>query len=112
MTTLEAHEYFARRGSDHDIFPHDVKLRGYPGCDIWPAACVAAVGLAGHLNEALVDKDLDAGIDAYERYVSMGCLNDDALEEATLDVIGQLLEWGESQERAGRMECDTDRPAG
>jgi hypothetical protein len=112
MTTLEAHEYFARRGSDHDIFPYDVKLRGYPGCDIWPAACVAAVGLAGHLNEALVDKDLDAGIDAYERYVSMGFLNDDALEEATLDVIGQLLEWGESQERAGRMECDTDRPAG
>jgi hypothetical protein len=112
MTTLEAHEYFARRGSNHDIFPHDVKLRGYPGCDIWAAVCVAAVGLSGHLEKALVEKDLDAGVDAYESYVSMGCLNDNALEEATLDVIGQLLEWGESQDRADGSECETDAPAG
>src|SRR5688500_3673342 len=98
MTTLEAHEFFARRGSNHDIFPHDVKLRGYPGCAIWPAVRVAAGGLAGHLDRAQVDKDLDAGVEAYERYVSMGCVSDDALEEATVDVIGHLLEWGEAQD--------------
>lgn len=98
MTALEAHAMFSKR-KDRSILPYQVHLAGCPGMDIWPAVATAAVSLAGCLESAETEEDLDEGIGHYETCVeNIGCLDDEHLQEATLAVLGELLEWGEREE--------------
>jgi hypothetical protein len=106
MTVLEAHELFAMR-TDRSIFPHEVRIGG-SNADVWPAVATAAVDLAGYLDDAETNEDLDEGIRQFESYCSMGVLHDNQLEPATLDVIRQLLEWGDAQSQEDDTELEPE----
>lgn len=105
MTTLEAHAAFAARDAwtGRDAFPHDVTLDG--GTDAWPAAATAACVLAGGLDGAQTDSDLDELLQHFDSLVSMGIKTDDDLEAETLVVLNELMEWGEKAERELERQC-------
>jgi hypothetical protein len=99
MTTSKAHELLAARDpfTGRGAFPHDVTLDGGP--DAWPACATAACRLAGGLEDAQTDADLDELLEHYEALTSMGVKTDGELEGETLLVLNELMEWGEQAER-------------
>jgi hypothetical protein len=58
MTILEALERFGTR-SDREPFDCEIRLHGI---DVWAEAMVAAVNLAGYLDDAKTDEDLNDGV--------------------------------------------------
>lgn len=99
MTILEAHAAFAQRDpfTGRDAFPHDVTLEG--GMDAWPACATAACVLAGGLEGAEDDDDLDELLGHFESLVNMGVTSDEKLEQETCRVLGELMRWGEQTEK-------------
>jgi hypothetical protein len=99
MTTLQAHEHFARRDpwTGRSAFPVDATLDGGP--DAWPAAATAACVLAGGLESAQDDSDLDELLEHFESLVNMGVTDDAKLEAETLLVLDELMRWGDEMER-------------
>ena len=100
MNVLTAHQLLASR-KDRSIFPHAVSLRGHPELDAWPAVVTGACVLSGSLDDAVDDDDLNDCVRQFEAYWDMGAVTDDDLEREAMNVIGELMTWGEQQERAG-----------
>ena len=62
MTILEALERFGTR-DDREPFDAEIRLHGV---DAWPEAMVAAVNLAGYLDDAHTDDDLTEGVQHFK----------------------------------------------
>ena len=68
--------------------------------DCWPAAATAAVMLAGCLEDACTDADLDEALDHFGYLVRDGIVDAPAWKERTAEVIDAVLAWGWERERA------------
>jgi hypothetical protein len=57
------------------------------------------VQLAGCLDDAITDADLDEGLEHFQYLLSDGIVTQDQWHAEMLEVIDAVMEWGERQER-------------
>lgn len=99
MDQLKAHAIFAKRWLTNEVecFPHSLEVQAPDGTwlDAWPAGCVAAVVMAGYLDDAKTEDDLLEGLAHFETCVSAdidGFTLKDWEREAG-EVANQFLTW-------------------
>jgi hypothetical protein len=92
MDSLTAHALFCQR-TDRSALPADCTIEGM---DAWPAAATAAVAMAGYLDDAQSDQDLDDGLEHFQTLCRIGGIIDaDTWRHETGCVIAQLMAWGD-----------------
>lgn len=108
MHLLHALERFTRRPVEAraDALDCDVKLFG---ADAWPEAATAAVMLAGYLDDALTDADLDEALAHLQTLHSAGVVDDDQWKATIDEVISARISDLEEQ-GAFDNESSPDRP--
>lgn len=99
MDRLTAHARFDRR-EDRSALPADIEVNGL---DAWPSGAVAAVELAGHLDDATTDADLDAGLEHFSTLLSMGVMDDDQWKAVAFEILDDLMRWGEETDRLAAL---------
>lgn len=100
MRRLDAHAMFDARGDDREALDCDATIGGL---DAWPAAAVAAVELAGHLDDAASHADLDVGLEHFQRLYEAGIVTDEKWQETSIEILGDLESWGEETDRIAAM---------
>lgn len=88
MTVLEALERFGTR-DDREVFDAEIWLHGI---DAWPEAMVAAVNLAGFLDDAKTDDDLTEGVKHFKSLWSAEIVSDEQWTRETEAVIREVVE--------------------
>ena len=78
---------------DRSIFPAKVIFETMPSLDAWPACCVAMCDLAGCLEDAQSEEDLDEGVKHYEALVGSDVMDTSRLEGEVIAVIEAVMEW-------------------
>lgn len=103
MEILTALEMFERRPleSREDVLDVSVSIHGG---DAWSEAATAAVMLAGFLDDALTDADLDEGCAHFQSLHSAGIISTDQWRETIDEVISAKLADLEEQ---GLLEMDS-----
>lgn len=96
MTILEALERLAAR-SNRETFDVTIFLRG---CDVWPEAMVAAVSLAGFLDDAQTDEDLNDGIKHFHSLWSSEIVSPDEWTNETVAVMREVVDAAQRVSRA------------
>lgn len=87
MTILEALERFGTRG-DREVFDVEIWLHGI---DAWPEAMVAAVNLAGFLDDAKTDDDLTEGVEHFKSLWSSEIVSDEQWTRETEAVMREVI---------------------
>jgi hypothetical protein len=96
MHLLTAHELFCQRTS-RDALPGDCLLNVNGNqVDAWPAAAVAACDLAGCLEDAQTDADLDDGLAHFQTLLSAEIVTGEQWREEIGRVVAALMEWGDT----------------
>ncbi len=96
MDVLTANGLFSTRKT-REILPYDFSA---DGIDYWPAYATAAAMLAGCLEDAVSDDDLDEGVNHFLYLFKEGIVTPDAWKEAVGEVIEAVLAWGNEREMA------------
>jgi predicted protein tyrosine phosphatase len=92
MDSLTAHALLCQR-LDRSALPCHCLIGGM---DAWPAAATAAVALAGYLDDAQSDQDLDDGLEHFQTLCRIGGIIDaESWQRETGNVIAQLMAWGD-----------------
>ena len=99
MRRMEAHERFTNR-SDRSALPADFTI---DGADVWPAAATAAVELAGYLEDATDDADLDAGLEHFESLFSMEIITEETWTQTAFEILRDLMAFGQEIDRIAAM---------
>ncbi len=96
MDILTAHGKFALR-QDRSNFDYYSEIECDDGpCDIWPAMATAAVMVAGALDVAETDADLDEAIGQYVLLVREGIIDShEPFAEALTQVIDAVMAWSD-----------------
>lgn len=111
MTTLKAHELLGRRDpkTGRAAFAYETTLPD--GTDCWPAAATAACVLAGGVEEARDDSDLDELLGRFAVLQEIGSVTNDDLARAAMAVVEELLRWGAAVDRAAGGPANHLHPA-
>jgi hypothetical protein len=100
MDVLTAHELFAQR-TDRSALDCDVELNCPLGpSDAWPAGATAAVQLAGCLDNAATDADLDEGLEHFQYLFNDSIVTQEQWDDATYQVIMRVYAWCEQRQKA------------
>ena len=101
MKALQAHELIAEAyAADPDAVASwlldDCEPQHPEGIDPTVALVTAAVELSGCLDDAQTLDELQAGCEHFASLLSAGIVTPEAWNQATLNVIGELLAWGDA----------------
>ena len=103
MDVLEAHEIFARR-TDRSALPFKVELDlPYGKADCWPAAGVAAVELAGRLEDAQNDVDLNEALAHFNYLFEDKIVSEEEWDQETNRVVFEVSRDCLRREREGNL---------
>jgi hypothetical protein len=95
MDYVEAHEWFAAHESKgRELFEPALFVNGAPA---WPAGAVAAVSLAGYLDDAVNEEDLIAGLEHFKSLIRAELVDEKVWYDEAAAVIAAIIEWGDAQ---------------
>lgn len=95
MNALETLERFGTRGT-REVFDLEIGLRGV---DAWPEAMVAAVNLAGYLDDAQTDDDLNESVEHFKSLWSAETFSHEQRTPETEGVMRAVVGVGKSGSR-------------
>ena len=99
MNRLQAHEAFCNR-QDRSILDADATVGD---CDCWPSVATAAVELAGRLEDAKTDADLDAGVLHFFTLLSIDVVDESRWRDVAFEILADLEAWGMEVDRQAVM---------
>jgi hypothetical protein len=94
VDVIIAHACLAAR-NDRSALPWRATIDGE---DCWPALATAAVSIAGYLDDATTNAELDEGLAHFQTLCSAGILEEAAILAATRDVMDAVIEWIDGQQ--------------
>ena len=94
MNTLEAHEHFASI-CDRQSHNFDIAEATIDGVDVWPAVQTACAELSGQLDTCRTLEDLTAAAGHCMSLLNIGIVTGEAIEAKTLEIVTELVEWGD-----------------